>query len=127
MCQPNRPLAIPRNKRKHLEQLFKIAGIPMSSGALQPGFRGALGPLHQTKRKIFISYHHGEDQFHYDVFSSIFHNHYQAVSDNSLDRQIDSDNVEYVMRSIRENYITGSSCTVVLVGRETWGRKYVVA
>jgi hypothetical protein len=29
------------------------------------------------------------------------------------------------MRRIRENFITGSSCTVVLVGINTWGRKYV--
>jgi antiphage defense system Thoeris ThsB-like protein len=29
------------------------------------------------------------------------------------------------MRRIRENYVTGSSCTIVLVGRDTWGRKFV--
>jgi len=29
------------------------------------------------------------------------------------------------MRRIRENYISGSSCTIVLVGKDTWGRKYV--
>ena len=29
------------------------------------------------------------------------------------------------MRKIRENYITGSSCTIVLVGRDTPGRKFV--
>src|SRR5712671_172295 len=30
--------------------------------------------------------------------------------DNSVERRIDSDDVEYVMRRIRENYVTGSSC-----------------
>lgn len=29
------------------------------------------------------------------------------------------------MRHIRENYVSGSSCTIVLVGRDTWGRKFV--
>jgi hypothetical protein len=29
------------------------------------------------------------------------------------------------MRRIRENHISGSSCTIVLVGKDTWGRKYV--
>lgn len=47
------------------------------------------------------------------------------VYDNSLDRTIDSDNVAYVMRQIREEYITGTSCTIVLCGLETWRRKYV--
>lgn len=44
---------------------------------------------------------------------------------NSLERRIGSEGPDYVMRRIRENYITGSSCTIVLVGRYTWGRKYV--
>ncbi|RWP35310.1 TIR domain-containing protein [Mesorhizobium sp.] len=78
-----------------------------------------------VKRKIFVSYHHGGDQAYYDAFSKAFHNNYDALTDNSLDRAVDSDDVDYVMRRIREKYITGSSCTVVLVGKDTWGRKYV--
>jgi hypothetical protein len=77
------------------------------------------------KRKVFMSYHHGGDQAYYDAFSQAFHDTYEVITDNSLERQIDSDNVEYVMRRIRENYITGSSCTIVLVGKETYARKYV--
>src|SRR5207253_16569 len=55
----------------------------------------------------------------------IFSASYDVITDNLLDRAVGSDDVEYVMRRIRENYITGSSCTLVLVGRDTWGRKYV--
>jgi len=55
----------------------------------------------------------------------MFHDEYELISDTSLERRIDSDNVDYVLRRIRENYITGSSCTIVLVGAATWGRKYV--
>ena len=93
----------------------------MSSG----GF--AIGTTNQqpVKHKIFVSYHHRGDQAYYDAFSKTFHDIYDVIYDNSLEREVDSDDVNYVMRRIRENYITGSSCTVVLVGRETWGRKYV--
>lgn len=78
-----------------------------------------------ARRRVFLSYHHGGDQWHYDAFSRTFHDEYELISDTSLERRIDSDNVDYVLRRIRENYITGSSCTIVLVGAATWGRKYV--
>lgn len=78
-----------------------------------------------VKRKVFVSYHHGGDQAYYDAFSHTFHDTYDVITDNSLGSAIDSDNVDYVMRRIRENYVTGSSCTIVLVGAHTSGRKYV--
>lgn len=79
----------------------------------------------QVKRKVFVSYHHSGDQYYYDDFSSKFYNQYEAITDNSLDRRVESDDVDYVMRLIRENYITGTSCTIVLVGNNSWGRKYI--
>lgn len=75
--------------------------------------------------RIFVSYHHRNDQQFYNQFSAAFHDTYEVIYDNSLERQIDSDNTEYVMRRIRENHIHGTSCTAVLVGAETPGRKYV--
>jgi hypothetical protein len=81
--------------------------------------------LTSTKRKIFISYHHANDQAYYNQISAHFHDLYDVVYDNSLDRKIDSDNSEYVMRAIRENFITGTSCTLVLCGAETPYRKFV--
>ncbi len=81
--------------------------------------------LQTVKHKVFVSYHHGGDQAYYDAFSKAFHDTYDVIYDNSLERQVDSDDVDYVRRRIAENYITGSSCTIVLVGKETWGRKYV--
>lgn len=87
------------------------------------GFLGSL--LIQTKRKIFVSYHHGGDQWYYNEFSRIFSDTYEVVQDSSLDRAIDSDDPEYVMRRIREKSITGTSCTIVLCGAQTPLRKYV--
>jgi hypothetical protein len=86
---------------------------------------GLSGIQISTKRKVFTSYHHGGDQAYYDAFSRTFGTSYDVITDNSLDRAVDSDDVDYVMRRIRENYITGSSCTIVLVGAQSWGRKYV--
>jgi hypothetical protein len=78
-----------------------------------------------AKRKIFISYHHEGDQAYYDNFSRTFDDTYDIIFDNSLERQIDSDNVDYVIQRIRDNYVSGSSCTIVLCGAETPWRKYV--
>ncbi len=78
-----------------------------------------------VKRKIFVSYHHDGDQGYYNEFTRVFSETYDVVQDNSLDRRIDSDNVDYVMQRIRDNCITGTSCTIVLCGAETRWRKYV--
>lgn len=86
---------------------------------------GIIGSRLRIRRRIFVSYHHGGDRNYYDEFARYFSDQYEAVRDNSVDRRIDSDNVDYVIRAIRENYITGSSCTVVLCGAATPWRKFV--
>ena len=100
-----------------------MAGFgPLSNASL--GIIGAA--MQRPKRpRIFVSYHHAGDQWFYNEFSRIFHDSYEAVYDNSLERKIDSDNTAYVMQRIRDNYITGTSCTVVLIGGQTHQRKYV--
>jgi hypothetical protein len=77
------------------------------------------------RRKVFISYHHRGDQAYYDEFSRFFHDQYEAIRDNSLERLIQSDDTEYVIRQIRERYITGTSCTIVLIGGQSHERKYL--
>ena len=86
---------------------------------------GPIPAFPPERRKIFISYHHDLDQVYYAMISGIFSNQFEAIQDNSLDRLIDSDDPDYVMRRIRENYIRGSSCTLVLCGSQTRWRKYV--
>lgn len=78
-----------------------------------------------ARRRVFVSYHHGGDRHYYDAFSQMFAGDFAVVSDTSVDRAIESDNAEYVMRKIREEYLTGSSCTIVLCGAETRSRKFV--
>lgn len=77
------------------------------------------------KRKVFVSYHHDEDQTYYDAFAKMFCEAYDCVTDNSLERAFDSDDCDYVMRRIRENHISGSSATIVLLGAQTPWRKYI--
>lgn len=78
-----------------------------------------------VKHRVFVSYHHDGDQAYYNLFSKTFHDTYDVLYDNSLERSVDSDDVKYVMRRIRENHIAGTSCTIVLVGAQTQYRKYV--
>jgi hypothetical protein len=88
-------------------------------------YGGSWSNSSQVKRKVFVSYYHGGDQSYYDLLTRTFCDTYEVITDNSLERRVDSLDVDYVMRRIRENYIAGSSCTIVLVGKDTWGRKYV--
>ncbi len=81
--------------------------------------------LYPTRRKVFVSYHHSADQAYYDEFSRVFNDQCEAIRDNSLERIIQSDDNEYVMRQIREQYITGTSCTLVLIGSKSHERKYL--
>src|SRR3712207_2077603 len=78
-----------------------------------------------VKPKVFVSYHHGNDQWFANKFELLFHQQYEAVTDRSLDECIDSDDCGYIYQKIRDEFITGTSCTVVLCGRDTMNRKYV--
>jgi len=78
-----------------------------------------------VRRDVFVSYHHGGDQTYYDSLSGTMHDRLRLLTDNSLERRINSSNHSYIMRRIRENYLHGSSCTIVLCGGNTWRRKYV--
>lgn len=78
-----------------------------------------------VRPRIFVSYHHHKNQAYYDTFSKTLHDRMELVFDNSLERTIDSDNPEYVIQRIRDSFITGTSCTIVLCGTETQQRKYV--
>ena len=81
--------------------------------------------LNPVRPRVFVSYHHNNDRWYYREFSRAFHDTYEAIQDNSVDRTIGSEDPSYVIRRIREKHITGTSCTFVLCGPETRWRKYV--
>lgn len=89
-------------------------------------FSGQLPPIPQpTKRKIFVSYHHRNDQAWYNSFSQTFGTQFDLFHDTSLERQIDSDNTQYIAQTIRDSHIKGSSLTIILCGLETHKRRWV--
>lgn len=81
-------------------------------------------PIKVPKRKVFVSYHH-KDQPSIDYFRQLFSATYDVFTDCSLDEAIDSNNLTYVHRTIAENFITGTSITIVMCGTDTWRRKCV--
>lgn len=87
-------------------------------------FAGGIFPQ-PSKPRLFVSYHHGNDQAWYDAFVKYFGTANEVFTDRSLDRRIDSANHDYTMSVIRGEYIKGTSVTIVLCGTETWKRKYV--
>jgi len=78
-----------------------------------------------VRRRVFISYHHENDQGWANLLRNSYGDRYEVFFDNSLDDEIDSTDPEYINRAIRESYIVGSSITIVLCGAETWKRRYV--
>lgn len=77
-------------------------------------------------RKVFISYHHANDQFYKDSLSHLNSRH-RIFIDKSVDVGNVSDNLptQRIRQIIRDEYLRDSTVTVLLVGRETRHRKHV--
>lgn len=77
-----------------------------------------------TKHRVFVSYHHKGNQLAVADFRTKFSETLEVFTDSSIERAADSTNVNYLARVCREA-ITGTSVTIVMVGRQTGGRKFV--
>lgn len=76
--------------------------------------------------KVFVSYHHDNDQAYRNNFENILSNAGIAVVRSVQMGDIDPDNdTDTVRRIIREQFLSDSTVTIVLVGTETWKRKHV--
>jgi len=78
----------------------------------------------ETKRKVFISFHHANDQNYKDKFEEKFKDIFinKSVKKDEYDEDLSTD---YIKRLIREDKISDSSVVVVLIGSETYKRKHV--
>lgn len=79
-----------------------------------------------TRHKCFISYNAAdmaEVESFLDEFGEAFIPRVIGVTDD--DPWVESDNTDYIMDKIREEHLTDSTVTIVLLGRCTWSRKYV--
>ncbi|MGW4372000.1 TIR domain-containing protein [Nocardia takedensis] len=79
-----------------------------------------------SRHKCFISYH-AEDTDEVATFLDSFGSEFIAKTIGVTDEDdfIDSDDTEYIMRRIRQDYLGDSTVTIVLVGKCTWARRYV--
>ena len=79
------------------------------------------------KHKVFLSFHH-QDGYYRQQFERQFSNEFdpvfvnRSVQDGDIDPNYKTDAIR---REIRENYISDSSVTIVLIGQNTWQRKHV--
>lgn len=78
------------------------------------------------KRTVFISYYHGDQEAvnkFVEDFGDVFIPKTVGVKDGDFD--FDSNDPQYIMRKIRENKLSDSTVTIVLVGSCTHSRRYV--
>ena len=79
------------------------------------------------RHKVFVSYHHEQDQGRRDRFERLFADRYDIMDSRSvrvgaIPNGLDLDEIS---RRIRDNYLSDSTVTVVLIGKDTWRRKHV--
>lgn len=81
-----------------------------------------------SKHKVFISHYHADSEEvkkFIDKFTKEKDVFIPKIVGDDYDTTINSDDSDYIMRKIREKYLTDSTVTIVLIGDDTWGRKYV--
>lgn len=80
-----------------------------------------------NRHKVFVSYHHTNDQNYKNLFETLFAEIYdtmisKSVEEGDIDQNLKTDTIR---QKIRDEYLRDSTVTVVLVGSETWKRKHV--
>lgn len=89
------------------------------------GIMITIGSMAVIRRKCFISHYHA-DAAQVDRFITQFGpSHFIKRGVTMPEDVIDSNNVDYVIRRIRELYVKDSTVTIVLIGQCTWARKFV--
>ena len=82
--------------------------------------------MSMAKHKVFISYHHENDQSYKDALVK-WNESVEVFIDKSVDTGDISDELtdEEIRVKIRDEYLRDSTVTIVLVGKDTAGRKHV--
>ena len=82
-----------------------------------------------VRRKVFISYHHADERevlvflAHFNPSGATFIK--RGLGAGMSEDIINSTNADYIMGRIRREYLGDSTVTIVLMGKCTWGRRYV--
>ena len=79
-----------------------------------------------TKHKVFISYHHANDQFYKEELLKL-NKIYDIFIDSSVDTGDIDENLEdkKIREIIRDQYLRDSTVTILLVGTNTKNRKHI--
>ena len=74
--------------------------------------------------KVFVSYHHGDDEDYKKIFCKMLGSNFidKSVEDGDIDSNLKTDTIR---QKIRDEFIADATVTVVLVGQCTWQRKHV--
>jgi len=75
------------------------------------------------RHKVFISYHHDNDQEYADTIRYLYGG--KAIIDKSVYDDFSHLQTETILNKIRKEHLLDSTVTIVLVGKHTWGRKWV--
>lgn len=80
-----------------------------------------------VKRNIFVTYHHADQQEVYNFVArhGEWFNSIRVLGASDSDDYVASGNADYILRRIREKYISGTSATIALIGKCSWSRKYI--
>lgn len=74
--------------------------------------------------KAFVSYRHGNDQTKANHLRSTYGSN-NTLIDRSLPAELNSNDNDYILGQIRTKHLTDSTVTIVLIGSETYKRKWV--
>ena len=79
-----------------------------------------------NRHKVFVSYHHDNDQEYRDLFEGLFSDIHDIIVSKSVQIGDIAPNLktETIRQKIRDEYLRDSTVTVVLIGAETWKRKH---
>ena len=80
-----------------------------------------------NRHRVFVSYYHNDDQYYRELFEDRFSDYYDIMVSESVEiGDIDPYlKTETIRQIIRDRYLRDSTVTVVLVGANTWQRKFV--
>ena len=78
----------------------------------------------QRRHKVFVSYHHENDQEYKDLLIEEMSVEImdRSVEDGDLDDRLET---EAIWEKIRNEHIADATVVLVLIGRHTWSRKFV--
>ena len=80
--------------------------------------------LRQSRHKVFVSYHHENDQQYKDRLV-------EEIAADIVDRSVEDGDIDDFLRTeaiwekIRDEHIADATVLLVLIGRDTWSRRFV--